>query len=88
MYPSLNYYKSIFIAPQILWASSHLVNPTLPLTTTDGLTGGTGGEQDGADSGHQEESLLLLRRGCWKLLLWTRPPNEASPNPHDSQFAP
>ena len=55
---------------------------------TDRLTGGTGGEQDGADSGHQEESLLLLRRGCWKLLLWTRPPNEASPNPHDSQFTP
>uniref|UniRef100_A0A8D2GC81 Histone deacetylase 1 n=1 Tax=Theropithecus gelada TaxID=9565 RepID=A0A8D2GC81_THEGE len=32
------------------------------------------GEQDGTDAGHLEESLLLLRRGCWKLLLRTSHP--------------
>jgi hypothetical protein len=51
------------------------------------LMGGPGGEQDGTDSGHQEENLLLLQGGRWKLLLWTRAPNEASLNPYDSQFA-
>jgi len=53
----------------------------------DRLRGVPDGEQDGAASGCQEEILLLLGLGCRKLLLWTRAPNEALLNPHDSKFA-